>query len=61
MKEYALKGVRTEEVNVIPDERGFFAEVLRRDQKELLEGDWIEQANISLSYPALYCVFTTCI
>jgi len=51
MKEYALKGVRTEEVNAIPDERGFFAEALRRDQKELLEGDWIEQANISLSYP----------
>ena len=51
MKEYALKGVRTEEINVIPDERGSFAEALRRDQEELLEGDWIEQANISLSYP----------
>ena len=51
MKEYSIKGVRTEEINVIPDERGFFAEALRRDQKELLEGDWIEQANVSLSYP----------
>jgi len=51
MKEYALIGVRTQEVNVIPDERGFFAEALRHDAKELLGNDWIEQTNISYSYP----------
>jgi dTDP-4-dehydrorhamnose 3,5-epimerase len=51
MKEYPLEGVRTQEINIIPDERGFFAEALRRDAKELLQGEWIEQANISYSYP----------
>ncbi len=51
MKEYPLKGVRTHELNIIPDERGFFTEVLRKDWKELLEDEWIEQGNISYSYP----------
>jgi dTDP-4-dehydrorhamnose 3,5-epimerase len=51
MKEYPLKGVRIQEVNVLPDERGFFAEALRLDWKELLEEGWIEQANVSYSYP----------
>jgi dTDP-4-dehydrorhamnose 3,5-epimerase len=51
MKEYALKGVRTQEINVLPDERGFFAEALREDWKELLEDDRVTQANISFSYP----------
>lgn len=51
MKEYPLKGVKTQEINVLPDERGFFAETLRLDWKELLEEGWIEQANVSYSYP----------
>jgi dTDP-4-dehydrorhamnose 3,5-epimerase len=51
MKEYPLKGVRTQEINVLPDERGFFAEVLRLDWKKLLEDESIEQANVSYSYP----------
>lgn len=51
MKEYQLKGVRTYEVNIIPDERGFFAEAFRQDWKELVEDEWIVQANISHSYP----------
>ena len=51
MKEYALKGVKTYELNVHPDERGFFAEALRKDWKKLLEDEWITQANISYSYP----------
>lgn len=51
MIEYALKGVRTEEITVRPDERGYFTEALRRDAEELLEGDWIVQANVSYSYP----------
>jgi dTDP-4-dehydrorhamnose 3,5-epimerase len=51
MIEYALKGVRTEEITIRPDERGYFTEALRRDAKELLEGDWIVQANVSYSYP----------
>ncbi|MEM3641925.1 MAG: dTDP-4-dehydrorhamnose 3,5-epimerase family protein [Candidatus Bathyarchaeia archaeon] len=51
MKEYPLHGVRVQEINVIPDERGFFAEALRQDWKDLLEEEWIVQANISYSYP----------
>jgi dTDP-4-dehydrorhamnose 3,5-epimerase len=51
MKEYPLKGVRIQEINVLPDERGFFAEALRLDWKELLEEGWMEQANVSYSYP----------
>jgi len=51
MMEYALKGVRTEEITIRPDERGYFTEALRQDAKELLEGDWIVQANVSYSYP----------
>jgi dTDP-4-dehydrorhamnose 3,5-epimerase len=51
MKEYPLKGVKVQEINIIPDERGFFAEALRQDWKELLEEEWIAQANISYSYP----------
>ena len=50
MKEYALKGVKVQEINLIPDERGFFAEALRQDWKDLLEEEWIVQANISYSY-----------
>jgi len=51
MKEYPLKGVKVYELNILPDERGFFAEALRQDWKELLEDEWITQANISYSYP----------
>ena len=51
MKENPLEGVRTYELKVLPDERGFFAEVFRKDWKELLENEWITQANVSYSYP----------
>jgi dTDP-4-dehydrorhamnose 3,5-epimerase len=51
MKEYPLNGVKTQEINVIPDERGFFAEALRKDWKDLFGDDWITQTNISCSYP----------
>jgi dTDP-4-dehydrorhamnose 3,5-epimerase len=51
MKEYSLKGVKVHELNVIPDERGFFAEALRQDWKDFLEENWITQTNISYSYP----------
>jgi dTDP-4-dehydrorhamnose 3,5-epimerase len=51
MKEYPLKGVKVQEINIIPDERGFFAEALRQDWKDLIEEEWIMQANISYSYP----------
>ena len=51
MKEYPLEGVRVRELKLLPDERGFFAEALRRDWGELVEGEWMAQANLSYSYP----------
>jgi dTDP-4-dehydrorhamnose 3,5-epimerase len=51
MKEYSLRGVRTHELNILPDERGFFCEALREDWKELFEDEWVTQANVSCSYP----------
>ena len=51
MKEYALKGVKTYPINILPDERGFFSEVLRTDWKEFLEGEQVNQINLSYSYP----------
>jgi len=51
MKEYALKGVKTYDLKILPDERGFFAEALRQDWKEFLEAEQIAQINLSYSYP----------
>ena len=51
MKEYPLKGVKVYELKILPDERGFFAETLRQDWKELVEDEWIMQVNLSYSYP----------
>ncbi len=53
IKEYPLEGVRVYELDVIPDDRGFFAEALRMDWKELLGNEWIVQANVSYSYPGI--------
>ena len=50
IKEYPLVGIRTYDINLIPDERGFFAEALRQDWKELID-EWVVQANLSYSYP----------
>jgi dTDP-4-dehydrorhamnose 3,5-epimerase len=51
MKEYALEGVKTYEIKLLPDERGFFAEAFRQDWKEFFEDEQITQANLSYSYP----------
>ena len=51
MKEYALTGVKTYEIKILPDERGFFSEALRADWKEFLEDEQITQINLSYSYP----------
>ena len=48
-----LDGVKIYEWKKIPDERGFFAELLRQDWKNLLGEEWITQANVSLSYPSV--------
>jgi dTDP-4-dehydrorhamnose 3,5-epimerase len=48
-----LPGIRTLEIKKLPDERGFFAEGMRSDWAEFLEGDTIVQANVSMSYPGM--------
>lgn len=53
IKDYDLTGVRTYDLKILPDERGFFAEALRQDWREFLEGDEIVQANLSYSYPGI--------
>ncbi|MCL0103002.1 dTDP-4-dehydrorhamnose 3,5-epimerase family protein [Dehalococcoidia bacterium] len=54
VKEYSdLPGVKVHTLRLLPDERGFFSEALRRDWKELLGGDEIVQANVSFSYPRI--------
>ncbi|MEW6772165.1 MAG: dTDP-4-dehydrorhamnose 3,5-epimerase family protein [Bacillota bacterium] len=53
VKNYGLPGVRTYDLKILPDERGFFAEALRQDWQEFLEGDTIVQANLSYSYPGM--------
>lgn len=46
-----LKGIRIKPITRLPDERGFFSEVMRKDWKELFAEDTIAQANLSLTYP----------
>ena len=54
IKEYdELPGLRAYDLNILPDERGFFAEALRNDWKELIEEDEIVQSNVSFSYPEI--------
>lgn len=48
-----LEGVKVFELRKIPDERGFFSEILRQDWRDLLEEEWIVQANLSYSYPGI--------
>lgn len=49
-----LPGNRVYDVKKFPDERGFFAELLREDWTEFMsDGDRIVQANLSYSYPGM--------
>jgi len=48
-----LPGVKIHDVRKNIDERGFFAEILREDWKDLLAEDKIFQANLSFSYPGM--------
>jgi len=53
VREYDLPGVKTHDLRLMPDERGFFSEAIRKDWGELLEEDNIAQVNLSLSYPGM--------
>ena len=48
-----LSGVRVKPIKRLPDERGFFTEVMRTDWKDLFEEDTIAQANLSSTYPGV--------
>jgi dTDP-4-dehydrorhamnose 3,5-epimerase len=48
-----LPGVKVYELRKNVDERGFFAEVLRQDWKDLLGEDTVVQANLSFTYPGI--------
>ena len=52
IKKFDLEGVRTYDVNLMPDERGLFGEVLRQDWSDLVD-DWISQVSFSHSYPGI--------
>ncbi len=46
-----LKGIRIKPISRLPDERGFFTEVMRKDWKDLFAEDTIAQANLSFTHP----------
>jgi dTDP-4-dehydrorhamnose 3,5-epimerase len=50
---YGIPSVRTFDIKINPDERGSFCEILRQDWKELLDDEWITQANLSYTYPGV--------
>lgn len=52
MKEFPLEGIRIYDINILPDERGSFAEVMRKDWGNFIPDD-IVQANLSFTYPGI--------
>lgn len=48
-----LPGVKTYELTVHTDDRGYFIESYREDWKEFTEGDQMVQVNANLSYPGV--------
>jgi dTDP-4-dehydrorhamnose 3,5-epimerase len=46
-----LQGIRIRPIHRLPDERGFFTEVMRKDWADLFGEDTITQANFSFTYP----------
>lgn len=53
VREFPLKGFRVADLNVFPDERGFFAEIMKLDSKDLHDGKFPEQASLSYSQPGI--------
>lgn len=50
---FELEGVQVVDVKKNVDERGFFAEVVRKDCVDLFGDEWATQANLSQSYPGI--------
>ena len=53
MQRFEMEGIQVVDVQKIVDERGFFAEAIRKDWSHLFGEKWISQANISYSYPGI--------
>jgi dTDP-4-dehydrorhamnose 3,5-epimerase len=50
---FELEGIQIIYLDKIPDERGYFLEVARKDWSDFFSKEWISQANISFSYPGM--------
>ncbi len=50
IKKYSLEGINTYDLELLPDERGLFAEALRADWSDFID-EWITQISLSHSYP----------
>ncbi len=48
-----LQGIWVKSISRLPDERGFFTEVMRKDWKDLFGEDAVAQANLSSTYPSV--------
>ena len=48
-----LPGVKTYDLRILPDERGFFSEALRKDWADFVGQDQMVQSNVSFSYPGV--------
>jgi len=48
-----LPGISIKPLKRMPDERGSFTEVFRKDWKELLNNDTVSQANLSTTFPGI--------
>lgn len=48
-----LEGIKIKVLKRKPDERGFFAELMRKDWKEILRRDEFMQVNLSITYPGI--------
>ncbi len=48
-----LPGILVRELRKLPDERGMFCELMRKDWKDLFLDDEVVQANLSLTYPGV--------
>jgi len=46
-----LEGVEVRQLKKLPDERGFFTEIMRKDWAGLFREDEIVQANLSITFP----------
>jgi len=48
-----LPGISVKQLRRSADERGSFAEIMRADWEDLLGGDGVAQANLSVTYPSV--------